>query len=299
MAEEEKNNTSPDQQKDYLTDIIEESGDVVFASSNVLLKIEKRELHSRAKWIAILILFVAMSGFLNGLDYASPDSGLIRPDEFVYALTAGAPENSAIFSGTVLDENGNPMQNVSINIQWQQNNTWLSKQIPVDENGYFEQENLTPALTRVDVIKDGPEYKDVLTVPVLLSPPALFEPYGFTEINFIFPGESEFESSECEAGEGNCTIRYVDLRDELKEDPLMDNRAAGLYVMVGFFFMGLATISFIFVGLAFKTQMIAFVRGAALMAFFSMGHYYIACLFGLFALALTFAVPKQNPLLQD
>ena len=51
----------------------------------------------------------------------------------------------------------------------------------------------------------------------------------------------------------------------------MDNRAAGLYVMVGFFFMGLATISFIFVGLAFKTQMIAFVRGAALMAFFSMG----------------------------
>ena len=76
-------------------------------------------------------------------------------DEFVYALTAGAPENSAIFSGTVLDENGNPMENVSINIQWQQNNTWLSKQILVDENGFFEQENLTPALTRVDVIKDG------------------------------------------------------------------------------------------------------------------------------------------------
>ena len=139
MAEEEENNTSSDQEKDYLTDIIEESGDVVFASSSLLLKIEKRELHARAKWISVLILFVAMSGFLNGLDYASPDSGLIRPDEFVYALTVGAPENSAIFSGTVLDENGNPMENVSINIQWQQNNTWLSKQIPVDENGFFEQ----------------------------------------------------------------------------------------------------------------------------------------------------------------
>ena len=62
--------------------------------------------------------------------------------------------------------------------------------------------------------------------------------------------------------------------------------------MVGFFFMGLATISFIFVGLAFRTQMIAFV-GSALMAFFSMGHYYMACLFGLFALALTFAVPDK------
>ena len=33
MAEEEENNTSPDQEKDYLTDIIEESGDVVFVSS--------------------------------------------------------------------------------------------------------------------------------------------------------------------------------------------------------------------------------------------------------------------------
>jgi len=85
----------------------------------------------------------------------------------------------------------------------------------------------------------------------------------------------------------------------LRQDPFMDSRAAGLYIMVGFFFMGLASISYIFVALAFKTQMIAFVRGAAIMAFFSMGHYYIACLFGLFALALTFAVPKQNPLLQD
>ena len=299
MAEDVENTASPDQEKDYLTDIIEESGNVVFASSNILLKVEKRELHARAKWISILILFVAMSGFLNGLDYASPDSGLIRPDEFVYALTAGAPENSAIFSGTVLDEYGDPVENVSISIQWEQNNTWLSKQISVDENGYFKQENLTPALTRVDVIKDGAEYKDVFTVPVLLSPPALFEPYGFTDINFVFPSENEFESVGCEDDEQNCTIRYIDLRDELREDPLMDNRAAGLYVMVGFFFMGLATISFIFVGLAFKTQMIAFVRGAALMAFFSMGHYYVACLFGLFALGLTFAVPKQNPLLQD
>ena len=96
MAEEEKNNSSSDQEKDYLTDIIEESGDVVFASSNLLLKIEKRELHARAKWISVLILFVAMSGFLNGLDYASPDSGLIRPDEFVYALTSGAPENLSL-----------------------------------------------------------------------------------------------------------------------------------------------------------------------------------------------------------
>lgn len=299
MAQEESVEDSESVQKDYLDDIIDDSSDVVFSSSTVLLRVEERKLHPRAKWIAILILFVATTGFLNGLDYASPESGLIRPDEFVFALTAGAPEESAIFLGSVLDEDGNPIENVSIIIQWQQNNTWVSQEIFVDENGSFEQENLTPALTRVDVIKDGQEYKDVYTVPVLLSPPALFEPYGFTEINFIFPSNSEFEQQGCEEGQENCAIRNIDLREELRQDPFMDSRAAGLYIMVGFFFMGLASISYIFVALAFKTQMIAFVRGAAIMAFFSMGHYYIACLFGLFALALTFAVPKQNPLLQD
>ena len=299
MAQEESVEDSESVQKDYLDDIIDDSSDVVFSSSTVLLRVEERKLHPRAKWIAILILFVATTGFLNGLDYASPESGLIRPDEFVFALTAGAPEDSAIFLGSVLDEDGNPIENVSIIIQWQQNNTWVSQEIFVDENGSFEQENLTPALTRVDVIKDGEEYKDVYTVPVLLSPPALFEPYGFTEINFIFPSDSEFEQQGCEEGQENCAIRNIDLREELRQDPFMDSRAAGLYIMVGFFFMGLASISYIFVALAFKTQMIAFVRGAAIMAFFSMGHYYIACLFGLFALALSFAVPKQNPLLQD
>lgn len=299
MAQEESVEDSESVQKDYLDDIIDDSSDVVFSSSTVLLRVEERKLHPRAKWIAILILFVATTGFLNGLDYASPESGLIRPDEFVFALTAGAPEDSAIFLGSVLDEDGNPIENVSIIIQWQQNNTWVSQEVFVDENGSFEQGNLTPALTRVDVIKDGEEYKDVYTVPVLLSPPALFEPYGFTEINFIFPSNSEFEQEGCEEGQENCAIRNIDLREELRQDPFMDSRAAGLYIMVGFFFMGLAAISYIFVALAFKTQMIAFVRGAAIMAFFSMGHYYIACLFGLFALALTFAVPKQNPLLQD
>ena len=299
MAQEESVEDSESVQKDYLDDIIDDSSDVIFSSSTVLLRVEERKLHPRAKWIAILILFVATTGFLNGLDYASPESGLIRPDEFVFALTAGAPEDSAIFLGSVLDEDGNPIENVSIIIQWQQNNTWVSQEVFVDENGSFEQVNLTPALTRVDVIKDGEEYKDVYTVPVLLSPPALFEPYGFTEINFIFPSDSEFEQEGCEEGQENCAIRNIDLREELRQDPFMDSRAAGLYIMVGFFFMGLAAISYIFVALAFKTQMIAFVRGAAIMAFFSMGHYYIACLFGLFALALTFAVPKQNPLLQD
>lgn len=299
MAQGESSEDSGSAQKDYLDDIIDNSSDVVFSSSTVLLKVEERKLHPRAKWIAILILFIATTGFLNGLDYASPESGLIRPDEFVFALTAGAPEDSAIFLGSVLDTEGNPIENMSIIIQWQQNKTWVSQEITVDENGSFEQQNLTPALTRVDVIKDGEQYKDVYTVPVLLSPPALFEPYGFTEINFIFPSEGEFEQQGCSGEEEDCAIRNIDLRDELREDPLMDSRAAGLYIMVGFFFMGLASISYVFVALAFKTQMIAFVRGAAIMAFFSMGHYYVACLFGLFALALTFAVPKQNPLLQD
>ena len=55
MAQGESSEESGSAQKDYLDDIIDNSSDVVFSSSTVLLKVEERELHPRAKWIAILI----------------------------------------------------------------------------------------------------------------------------------------------------------------------------------------------------------------------------------------------------
>jgi hypothetical protein len=49
---------------------------------------------------------------------------------------------------------------------------------------------------------------------------------------------------------------------------------------------------------ALKTGSLVVLRTAAGLSFFGMGHYYSACLFGLVALGLSFAVPRPRiPLL--
>ena len=62
---------------------------IMFASSNASFIIPDTTLHPITKSIAIFVLFIAASGFLNGLDYASPDSGLVQPDEFERMQEAG------------------------------------------------------------------------------------------------------------------------------------------------------------------------------------------------------------------
>lgn len=95
---------------DYLEEVVEETP-LLFASSGAVLTIEDPNLHPIGRAIAIFLLFVSMLGFLNGLDYASPDDGLVRPDEFVYRLAQTAPEETATFRGTVFDhqEQASPM----------------------------------------------------------------------------------------------------------------------------------------------------------------------------------------------
>ena len=67
----------------YLDEVVEETP-LLFASSETVLTIEDPNLHPIGKATAFL-LFTCLLGFLNGLDYASPTDGLVRPDEFVYA----------------------------------------------------------------------------------------------------------------------------------------------------------------------------------------------------------------------
>ena len=76
---------------------------IMFASSDASFIIPDTTLHPITKSIAIFVLFIAASGFLNGLDYVSPDSGLVQPDEFVYQLAQTAPPDSAMFDGMVYD----------------------------------------------------------------------------------------------------------------------------------------------------------------------------------------------------
>ena len=60
----------------------ETDSSVMFASSGATFTIPDTSLHPITKSIAVFVIFIAASGFLNGLDYASPESGIVQPDEF-------------------------------------------------------------------------------------------------------------------------------------------------------------------------------------------------------------------------
>jgi hypothetical protein len=264
-----------------------------FASSGAMMLTEAQDLHPMARSIAILVLVVSLLGFVNGLDFASPETGLVRPDEFVYAMTAAAPDDSAVFRGTVVDVAGQPVEGVLLYLSWEDDGIWRSSESTTDANGTFRMENLTPSLTRVDLILERGNNTDVLSHRVLLSPPALFEPYGFTSLEFTFPSASEFAAAPCNNGADECEIREIDMTPFEMDHPLMDPSAAGLYILLGFGFMGLALIAGGFATAAMLTGSEALVRIAAVLSLFTMGHFYSACILGTMAVVLTFLVPKR------
>ena len=73
----------------------------------------------------------------------------------------------------------------------------------------------------------------------------------------------------------------------------MDSGAKTNYISIGFGFMGLALIATGFTVWAMKNGSILVLRTAAGLSFFTVGHYYTACCFGIVAFVLTFAVPKR------
>ncbi len=74
----------------------------------------------------------------------------------------------------------------------------------------------------------------------------------------------------------------------------MDPSAATGYVLVGFGFMGVALIAAGFSLWALKSGSVVLLRTSSVLAFFTMGHYYSACIFGLLAFVLTFAIPRRR-----
>ena len=284
----------------YLDEVVEESP-VLFASSEAVLTIEDPNLHPMGKATAIFLLFTCLLGFLNGLDYASPEEGLVRPDEFVYRLALTAPDDTATFRGSVVDDEGQPMVNATVYLSWLDDATdvWVSEENLTDDAGAFSFEKLDPGLIRVDIIVERDEHRDVFSNRVLLSPPALIEPIGFTTIDFTFPSSDTFAAQPCEREVGECEIRTVDRTPSQMDHPLMDPTAATGYVLVGFGFMGVALIAAGFAAWALKSGSIVLLRTSSILAFFTMGHYWSACIFGLLAFILTFAIPRRRvPLLQ-
>lgn len=284
---------------DELTGLSEPTGAMTFSSSSAIITIRDPVMHGMGRAIAVFIIFICMFGFLNGLDYASPESGLIRPDEFVYRMSMGAPDESAVFQGMIYDDEGEPLANATIHISWDNGMTWKSNETLSDENGHFYLEHLDPGLARVDIIVERDGYRDVLANRVILSPPAMIEPIGFTKIDFIVPSQSDFAAQPCSNNQSDCEIRTIDLTPDQMAHPLMDLSAAGTYIMIGFAFMGLSIIAAGFALWALKSGSVSILRTSATLAFFTMGHYYSACIFGLVAFALTFAIPKRTIPLTD
>lgn len=283
----------------YLDDVVDENP-VLFATSETVLTIEDPNLHPMGKATAIFLFFTCMLGFLNGLDYASPDDGLVRPDEFVYRLALTAPDDTATFTGSVVDARGNPVVNATVYLSWLEEATgmWVSEENLTDEAGAFGFEELDPGLIRVDIIVERDEHRDVFSNRVLLSPPALIEPIGFTTIDFEFPTPEAFAQQPCGDNVAECEIRTIDRTPSQMDHPLMDPSAATGYVLVGFAFMGLALIAAGFSLWALKAGSVVLLRTSSILAFFTMGHYYSACIFGLLAFVLTFAIPRRHVPLQ-
>ncbi len=273
----------------------ETESSALFATSNATFTIPDTTLHPITKSIAVFVLFIAASGFLNGLDYASPDSGLVQPDEFVYRLSQSAPPNSAMFDGTVYDHQGDPLEGIEIKLEWEEKPGWFNSSVTkTDGNGTFSFEYVKPGLARIDITIERDNYSDTLVERVLLSPPALIEPYGFTRLEFIMPSPDTFENEPCPYGQEECTKRLIDRNEEQKENPRMDPSAAGIYIMLGYGFMGVSIISIGFVVWALRSGSVAVLRMSTVFAFFGVGHYYAACILGLTAFLLTFAIPKRS-----
>ena len=279
----------------YLDEMTEEAP-MLFASSKAVLTIEDPNLHPIGKATAVFLLFTCMLGFLNGLDYASPNDGLVRPDEFVYRLALTAPDDTATFTGTVVDEAGQPMVNATVYLSWldDASSMWVSEENVTDESGYFSFEQLDPGLIRVDIIVHRNDHRDVYSNRVLLSPPALIEPIGFTSIDFEFPSEQTFAEEPCEGTTEACEIRTGHRTPSQQDHPLMDSSAQAVYVLVGFAFMGLSLIAAGFSVWALKSRSIVLLRTSSVVAFFTVGHYWSACIFGLLAFVLTFAIPRRR-----
>ena len=279
---------------DELTGLTEPTNELMFASSGAKLAIEVDEFNSVGNSIAVLILVTCLLGLANGVDFTQPESGLVRPDEFVFRFAQNAPDESAIFNGYVFDDEGEPIENATVYISWYEEEYWNTSSSQTNAEGYFELEKLDPGITRVDIIVDRDNYKDRYSNRVLLSPPALFEPYGFTSIDFIMPSQEKFAEQECADGSDDCTIREIDNSPKQMEHPLMDSGASMIYSTIGIGFIGLSLLGAGFAIWAFKTGSVYLLRTASVLSFFTMGHYYSACLFSLVAFVLTFTISKPK-----
>lgn len=275
------------EQTEPLTKIPEE--DTVFESSQASIVLPSdTPISVQARALAILIMMAATLGFINGLDFATPESGLVRPHEFIYRFSEQAPPASAVLDGVISNPDGSSTELYLVELVYMNGTVY---QNTTDEDGNFHFENINPGLAELWIhtknFEKGVQHRILLTPPV----PGI-EPIGFSKIDVLMPTAAEYEES-CE-GENSTCVPWVDMASKEMEMPLMDPQAGSLYFMMGFMFMGLSVLAATFAIIGFRNGSRGLLRTGAVVVFFTQGHYYTSCLLGLLAIALSFAVPSRE-----
>ncbi|MBG45054.1 MAG: hypothetical protein CMB76_00880 [Euryarchaeota archaeon] len=272
----------------------------VFQSSGIAFEVKSEDGHPVLRMIGIFVFVICALGFANGLDFINPESGLVRPHEWINGMAQGAPHDSAEFSGTITSD-GEPLVNATVLLEHRNADGIIDVPLEAqtDEDGFFQFTGATPGLTSIEITRYNDDGKnDAVRHRLILNPPSPLEQTGFTTIDFDFPATSEFSEVECKGNyaNGSC-VRLISYFDEQMDFPLLDQSAAGLYIMIGWAMIGLALISAGFAFFGIKKGSRGMIQTSCVLVFFTAGHYYSACLFSVMAFALTFTVPRKSIIL--
>ncbi len=287
-----------------MADLLEEVTELpeeepVFSSSGATFDVKSDDGHPMLKAIGVFVIITCCFGFANGVDFANTEAGLIRPHEMINNQAKTAPIDSAILTGKVISE-GVPVVNATITLEVKLENGLLSQISTIsDSEGKFRLENATPGLSPIAITRWDPidGEHNVVQHRMILNPPTFLEPSGYTNMEFEIPPPEEFENYNCVSlGNGTC-LREINYHPEEMDYPLIDSTAGGLFIMVGWGFMGASVLSALFATIGIKKGSRSYVQMSAGLAFFTMGHFYSACIFGLLAYLITFFVPRKTLIL--
>ena len=259
----------------------------VFQNSGATIKLPSQTpLQPRAMFAALLALLAASAGFYVGMDYLDGDTGMYTHRQLIFTQSVGAPNESAILTGVLLDGAGEPLNNYTLegHLAFRRNvyaNT--------SEDGSFRMEGLDPGQMTLDIA--SPE-GDRFTNLVLLNAPAAFEPFGFTYLVIQWPSESEFDNGQELSLGGN----WIDLSESQRENGTQpyDQTAAAMYDMFGTGFIGRGAITLVLAAIGVKNKNTGLIRTATVTGFFSMGHFYVSCGFGLIGFLLTLSLIRRE-----
>ena len=291
--------SSPESSGPPLSSIPEE--EPVFASTGATLMLPSQMPRDPRMHVALMfILLAGILGSINGYDFIEGDSGLVTDRGFIYSqtqtanlLTTSSP-GSAILTGVVTLHDGSPGVNFSIEVVTPVVEDGVEKltrpNAMTDSKGRFRLEGLNPGLMTMFVVNMS-NPNEGMTHRILLSPGALFEPYGFTHLELDFAPPEEFDLIEQKS---NGLTRWMDLREEERGKELYDPTAAAVYDIAGTIFIGISGIAIVFAIVGWRSKSTLLLRTAAGLVFFSQGHYYSSCCLGMIAMLTTFGLHVEE-----